>query len=198
MTNLEFDFTYYNNGINYLCGIDEAGRGPVAGPVVAAAVVFSKYISIEGITDSKKITAKQREKLFDVITNKALTYGIGIVGVEEIEEINILQATFKAMKQALNNLSIKPDFVLIDGNLKFENNLPTEAITKGDSKSFVIGAASIIAKVTRDRIMLNLSKEFPNYYWEKNKGYGTKQHFEAIRKYGLTPHHRKSFLKNLF
>ncbi len=193
----DFDNSFLSNDINYICGIDEAGRGPLAGPVVAAAVIFEKDIFIEGIDDSKKLNAKKRGKLFEQIKDKAACYGIGIINENEIDEINILQATLKAMKTAFLSLEIPPDLILIDGNKSFCANAPTKTIVKGDSKSFSIAAASILAKVTRDRIMIEASKKHPNYFWEKNKGYGTKQHIEAIKKYGVTKKHRRSFLKKI-
>ena len=193
----DFDNSFISQDINYICGIDEAGRGPLAGPVVAAAVIFDKDIYIEGINDSKKLAEGKREKLFNEIKNNALSYGIGIIQENEIDEINILQATLKAMKNAFLSLNVKPQLVLIDGNKSFYSETPVKTIVKGDSKSFAIASASILAKVTRDRIMIEASKEFPHYYWEKNKGYGTKQHIEAIKTHGVTKKHRKSFLKNL-
>ncbi|GBD90370.1 ribonuclease HII [bacterium BMS3Abin04] len=192
-----FDRRYLNKSINKIAGVDEAGRGPLAGPVVAAAVIFDDETVIDGINDSKKLTEKKREELFELIVNQSLSYGIGIIDQKEIDEINILQAALKAMKAAVNNLNIKPQLILIDGNKTFNSDIPCKAIVKGDGKSFSIAAASIIAKVTRDRLMINAAKNFPNYLWEKNKGYGTKQHIEAIKKYGLTPLHRKTFLSRI-
>lgn len=198
MNNFDFDLKYYEKGISLLAGVDEAGRGPLAGPVVAAAVIFEKGKYIEGINDSKKLTEKKREELFEQILTEALAVEVAIIEVKEIEKLNILNAALKAMKTAVEKLNPKPEFILIDGNKKFTTNIPAEAIVKGDAKSFVIGAASIVAKVTRDRIMRELDKRFPEYYWAKNKGYGTKQHIEAIKKYGVTEHHRKLFLRKIF
>ena len=198
MNNFDFDLKYYEKGISLLAGVDEAGRGPLAGPVVAAAVIFEKGKYIEGIKDSKKLTEKKREELFEQILTEALAVEVAIIEVKEIEKLNILNAALKAMKTAVEKLNPKPEFILIDGNKKFTTNIPAESIVKGDAKSFVIGAASIVAKVTRDRIMRELDKRFPEYYWAKNKGYGTKQHIEAIKKYGVTEHHRKLFLRKIF
>lgn len=174
--------------------MDEAGRGPLAGPVVAAAVIFDNNTIIRGVNDSKKLSEKSRYKLFDEIISKSIAYSIGVIGQEKIDEINILQATMEAMLQAVNNLSQMADLILIDGNRSFETSMKTLPVIKGDSISFSIAAASIIAKVTRDRIMYQESKHHPEYHWDKNKGYGTKQHVEAIKTYGITSLHRKSFL----
>ncbi len=198
MNNIDFDFKYYEEGISFLAGVDEAGRGPLAGPVVAAAVIFEKGKYINGINDSKKLTEKKREELFEQILTEALAVEVAIIEVDEIERLNILNATLKAMKTAVEKLNPKPEFILIDGNKKFETSVPSETIVKGDAKSFVVGAASIVAKVARDRIMRKLDESFPEYYWAKNKGYGTKQHIEAIKKYGVTEHHRKLFLRKIF
>jgi ribonuclease HII len=192
-----FDKKYFNKEIKYIAGVDEAGRGPLAGPVVAAAVIFSKRTFIEGVNDSKQLTENQREKLFDIIISKALTYSVSVVEPEVIDEVNILNATFRAMKQAVDNLKFKPDLVLVDGNRKFLSDVQVVTIVKGDTKSFSIAAASILAKVTRDRLMKNLAVQYPVYLWEKNKGYPTKQHREIIKKIGASPLHRKSFLKNI-
>ena len=193
----QFDLNYLNNGIKILAGVDEAGRGPLAGPVVAAAVVFPRETEIPKVKDSKKLSEKIRERLFDEIIKNAIAYGIGIVYQNEIDEINILQATLKAMHNAVNSLKIKPSLVLVDGNKKFECESKIETIVKGDSKSFSVAAASIIAKVTRDRIMQILALDYPEYNWHKNKGYGTSEHIEAIKKFGATEIHRRSFLKNI-
>lgn len=198
MNNFNFDLKYYEKGISLLAGVDEAGRGPLAGPVVAAAVIFEKGKYIEGIKDSKKLTEKKREELFEQILSEALAVEVAIIEVAEIEKLNILNAALKAMKTAVEKLNPKPEFILIDGNKKFGTSVPSEAIVKGDAKSFVIGAASIVAKVTRDRIMRELDERFPEYFWAKNKGYGTKQHIEAIKKHGATEHHRKLFLRKIF
>lgn len=192
-----FDLQYSNNSSTLIAGIDEAGRGPLAGPVVAAAVIFKKNIFIEGVNDSKKIKTKQREVLAKIIKEEALSYAYGIINQKTIDRINILQATLKAMQIAVSKLSVKADLILIDGNKAFVSSIPTKTIIKGDSKSFSIASASILAKVKRDEIMKKASLKYPQYSWETNKGYGTKQHIEAIKKYGYTQLHRKSFLNNI-
>jgi ribonuclease HII len=193
----QFDCRFFDRKTRVLAGVDEAGRGPIAGPVVAASVIFDKKTFHKQINDSKKLNAKIRDLLFDWIMENCITYGIGIVDHEEIDRINILQASLKAMKQAVEQMNLKPDLVLIDGNKMFNSELKTKAIVKGDAKSFSIAAASIIAKVTRDRIMTQLSKEFPNYMWNHNKGYATKAHIEAIKKFGVSPLHRITFLNKI-
>jgi ribonuclease HII len=193
----EFDKKYFSKKIKYLAGVDEAGRGPLAGPVVAAAVIFRKSTIIKGINDSKLLTEKQREALYDKIISSAIAYSVSIVEPVVIDEVNILNATLRAMKQAVDDLKIKPDMVLVDGNRKFQSDIPVITIIKGDSKSFSIAAASILAKVTRDRLMKNLALQYPVYLWEQNKGYPTKKHREIIKKLGPSPLHRKSFLKNI-
>lgn len=193
----QFDLEYLKNGYNLLAGIDEAGRGPLAGPVVAAAVIFKKDTFIEGVNDSKKITSKQREVLSELIKKQSLSYAFGIVNHKTIDRINILQATLKAMKTAFNKLDENVDLILIDGNKSFVSSVPIKTIIKGDSKSFSIAAASILAKVKRDEIMRKASLKFPQYFWETNKGYGTKQHIEAIKKHGYTQLHRISFLTKI-
>jgi len=192
-----FDLKYLSENIKLLAGVDEVGRGPLAGPVVAAAVIFDSATIIEGINDSKKLTENKREELNKIIQTKALSFGFGIIEHTEIDEINILQATLKAMKQAIDNLEVRPDVILIDGNKSFDSDIETKTIVKGDSKSFSIAAASILAKVKRDNMMRKFANNYPQYYWEKNKGYGTKQHVEAIKKYGATPLHRKTFLRKI-
>jgi len=192
-----FDKKYFSKKIKYLAGVDEAGRGPLAGPVVAAAVIFRKSTIIKGVNDSKLLTEKQREALYDKIISSAIAYSVSIVEPVVIDEVNILNATLRAMKQAVDDLKIKPDLVLVDGNRKFQSDIPVITIIKGDSKSFSIAAASILAKVTRDRLMKNLAVQFPVYLWGQNKGYPTKQHREIIKKVGPSPLHRKSFLKNI-
>ncbi len=192
-----FDNRYLTKDVKLIAGVDEAGRGPLAGPVVAAAVIFDKNTIIPKVNDSKKISEKKREELYDVILKKALSYGIGIVDHNEIDRINILQASLKAMKKAVKKLKVKPDYILIDGNKSFYTKIPAKPIVKGDSKSFAIAAASIIAKVTRDRVMRRISENFPQYLWYKNKGYATREHIYAIKKYGYTNFHRKTFLKNI-
>lgn len=185
-------------GYKFICGVDEAGRGPLAGPVCAAAVILPEDCEIEGLNDSKKISEKKRELLFDVIIEKALAYSIAFGSVKEIEEYNILEATYIAMNRAINGLNIKPDFALIDGNRVPKGiGIPCETIVKGDAKSCSIAAASILAKVTRDRLMLEYDKKYPEYLFSAHKGYGTKAHYEAIKQHGVCEIHRLSFLKNV-
>lgn len=191
---LEFENQLYQKGINFVAGIDEAGRGPLAGPVCAACVVFPKGVNIEGINDSKKLTEKKREKLFDEIIEKAEVYSIQFVEPEVIDEINIRQATHLAMEKALKALDIVPEHILIDGNDNIPFDVPYTYIIKGDAKSQTIAAASILAKVSRDRLMVKLDEEYPKYGFAKHKGYGTKAHMEAIQTYGITKVHRKSFM----
>lgn len=193
----KFDRKYLSKKIKYLAGVDEAGRGPLAGPVVAAAVIFKKNTQIIAVNDSKLLTEKQREKLYKKIISKALSYSVSVVESSVIDEVNILNATMLAMKQAVESLKIDPDLILVDGNRKFQSEIPVITIVKGDSKSFSIAAASILAKVTRDRLMKNLALEFPNYLWEQNKGYPTRQHREIIKQVGPSPLHRKTFLKKI-
>ena len=190
----KFDKFYFDKGLGFVSGVDEAGRGPLAGPVVAAAVILSEETIIEEVNDSKKLTPKKREILFEIIKSKALSYGIGIVDNTTIDKINILQATFLAMKNALEQLKIKPDIVLVDGNHKIPNlEIKQEALVSGDARSQSIACASILAKVTRDKIMDEYAKQYPQYLFEKHKGYGTKAHIEAIKKFGACPIHRKTF-----
>ena len=190
---LEIEDSLYQRGYKLVCGVDEAGRGPLCGPVVAAAVILNKDEMIEGVNDSKKLSEKKRENLYDIISKKAIAVGVGISDVDIIEDINILNATKLAMKQAINNLKINPDFVLIDGNQMIDIDIDAQTVVSGDAKSESIAAASIIAKVTRDRLLKDYDKKYPEYGFAKHKGYGTKAHIEAIKKYGLTPIHRKSF-----
>lgn len=185
-------------GLNVICGVDEAGRGPLAGPVCAAAVILPKHLEIPGLTDSKKLSDKKRRELFPIIQQQAIAYGIGLASEAEIDEVNILQATFLAMRRALDQLSIRPEIALIDGNRETDFGLPVKTVVKGDSLSANIAAASILAKVTRDNIMVELAKQYPAYGFEIHKGYGTKAHYEALRTYGLCPIHRKSFLKKFY
>ena len=186
-----------NNGYHVVCGVDEAGRGPLAGPVFAAAVILPQNLMIDGLNDSKKLSEKKREILYDKIKNLALTYAVAFATEHEIDEINILNATFLAMKRAVAKLNLKPDIVLVDGNKSPELEISTQTIVKGDSLSASIAAASILAKVERDRLMKNLSKKYPEYNFEKHKGYGTKMHIDLIKKYGPCEIHRKSFLKKI-
>ncbi len=186
-----------DNGYSVVCGVDEAGRGPLAGPVCAAAVILPQDYIIDGLNDSKKLTEKKRDVLFDVIKEKALAYSIAFADEKEIDEINILNATFLAMKRAVDSLEIKPDFVLVDGNRDPKLNIDTKTVIKGDALSHSIAAASVLAKVTRDRFMLEISEKYPEYQFPKHKGYGTKLHYEMLEKYGISDVHRKSFLKKL-
>lgn len=197
MTLAEFDGEYRKE-YTLICGCDEAGRGPLAGDVFAAAVVFDKDTVIEGINDSKKLTEKKREKLFDEIKEKALYWSIKTASVEEIESINILQSAMLAMKRAVEALPVKPDICLIDGNKTPQLDVKAAAIVGGDAKSQSIAAASILAKVARDRYMLELAEKYPEYMFEKHKGYGTKLHYEMIDKFGMSPVHRPSFLKKYY
>ncbi len=192
----KFEKEYFEKGYNLIAGIDEAGRGPLAGPVVAAAVILPKGCLIEGVNDSKKLSEKKREKLYDDIIENAIAWGVGIKDNNVIDEINILEATRFAMHEAIENLQVKPDFIFIDAEKKVDTDkIPYLPIIKGDALSISIAAASIIAKVTRDRMMREYDKEYPEYGFEKHKGYGTKVHVEAIKEHGLTPIHRRSFTK---
>ncbi|CAH2212965.1 ribonuclease HII [Tepidibacter aestuarii] len=193
----EFERWSYENGYTYIGGIDEAGRGPLAGPVVAAVVVFDKDVDIKYINDSKKLSEEKRNELFETIKNEALDYGIGIVDNGKIDEINILNATYLAMKKAINNLKNKPDCLLIDAVTIPNIDIAQKAIIKGDSKSISIAAASILAKVTRDKLMYEYDDKYSEYGFSKHKGYGTKEHYEAIKNQGITPIHRRSFLKSI-
>lgn len=193
-----FDFDNEMRKGRILCGVDEAGRGPLAGDVYAAAVIFDENTIIEGINDSKKLSEKKRELLFDVITDKAKAYCIAAASVDEIEQINILNAAMLAMKRAVEGLEIKPELALVDGNKSPElDGVDTQTVVKGDAKSQSIAAASILAKVARDRYMKALDEEYPRYRFSKHKGYGTKLHYEMIEKFGVSPVHRPSFLKKV-
>ena len=193
----EIEEKLYEQGNKYICGIDEAGRGPLAGPVVVAAVIMPKDSMIEGVNDSKKISEKKREKLYDEITNHAIAWSVGIADQNEIDEINILNATKLALTRAIDGLKIKPDLILVDALTNIDTlGITYQSIIKGDAKCYSIAAASIIAKVTRDRIMRQWDEIYPEYGFEKHKGYGTKLHIEAIKEYGICPLHRKSFVKN--
>ena len=196
------DYTYekaaLDSGFKYICGVDEAGRGPLAGPVCAAAVILPTDLEIKGLNDSKKLSEKKREALFDVICEKALAYSIAYGTLEEIEELNILEATFLAMNRAVEGLNVKADYALIDGNRVPKGiQIPCETVVKGDAKSCSIAAASILAKVTRDRLLLEYDKQYPEYNFKKHKGYGTKEHTDLILKHGPCKLHRRSFLKKL-
>lgn len=201
--NEEIDWLFYENnaltnGYKIICGVDEAGRGPLAGPVYAAAVVLPKGHIIEGVNDSKKLSEKKRELLFDKIIAEAEDYSIGIATPSEIDEINILQATFLAMKRAVEGLKIKPDYAMIDGNKKPNLDIDMETVVKGDAKSASIAAASILAKVSRDRYMLQMAEKYPQYQFEKHKGYGTKLHYEMLDEFGPSEIHRQSFLRTWY
>ena len=195
---LEFEKEALAKGYKSVCGVDEAGRGPLAGPVCAAAVILPEGVIIAGVNDSKKLSEKKRESLFDVIREQALSYSIAYATVDEIEEINILNATMLAMRRAIDGLDIKADYAMIDGNKIPPIDIDAECIVKGDAKSMSIACASILAKVSRDRLLYKYAEEYPMYGFDKHKGYGTKVHREAILKYGPCPYHRKSFLKKLY
>lgn len=195
---LEFEKEALAKGYKSVCGVDEAGRGPLAGPVCAAAVILPEGVIIDGVNDSKKLSEKKRESLFDVIREQALSYSIAYATVDEIEEINILNATILAMRRAIDGLDIKADYAMIDGNKIPPIDIDAECIVKGDAKSMSIACASILAKVSRDRLLYKYAEEYPMYGFDKHKGYGTKVHREAILKYGPCPYHRKSFLKKLY
>lgn len=184
--------------LQLICGVDEAGRGPLAGPVCAAAVILPEHLQIPGLTDSKKLTDKKRRELFPLIQEQAVAYGIGLADQTEIDEINILQATFLAMHRALAQLNVKPELALIDGNRETDFGIPVKTVIKGDSLSANIAAASILAKVTRDDLMQEMAKQYPEYGFDIHKGYGTKAHYEALRRYGPCPIHRRSFLKKFY
>lgn len=188
----------YKTGVQTICGIDEAGRGPLAGPVVVAAVIMPKDSFIEGVNDSKKVSEKKREALYEQITDEAIAWGVGIIDQKEIDEINILNATKKGLTTAIKELKVKPDRIIVDALDKIDTlGIPYTPIIKGDAKCYSIAAASIIAKVTRDRIMRQWDEIYPMYGFEKHKGYGTAMHMQAIREYGLCPLHRRSFTKNI-
>ena len=194
----EIENELYREGFQVICGVDEAGRGPLAGPVCAAAVILPMGWEIPGLTDSKKLTDKKRRELFPIIKEQAIAYGIGLASHEEIDEINILQATYLAMERAMQQLSVRPDIAMIDGNRAKDLGLPVRTVIKGDSLSANIAAASILAKVTRDDLMTELALQYPEYGFDVHKGYGTKAHYEALRNYDASPVHRKSFLKKFY
>lgn len=194
----EIDKSYFKKGYNYICGIDEAGRGPLAGPVVVAAIIMPKDSMIEGVNDSKKVSEKKREKLYELIIEEAISYSVGIVDQNEIDRINILNATKAGLTEAVRTLKVKPELILVDALTNIDTcGVPYQSIIKGDAKSYSIAAASIIAKVTRDRIMREWDKVYPQYGFEKHKGYGTAAHISAIKENGLCPLHRLSFVKNI-
>ena len=194
----EIENSLYAEGYKMICGVDEAGRGPLAGPVCAAAVILPKGLELPGLNDSKKLTDKKRRELFPIIKEQAVAYGIGLASHEEIDEINILQATYLAMERAIAQLEGKADFALIDGNRAKDFGLPVRTVVKGDSLSASIAAASVLAKVTRDDIMLEMAETYPEFGFEVHKGYGTKAHYEALRSHGHSPIHRMSFLKKFY
>ena len=188
----------YNSGVNLICGIDEAGRGPLAGPVVVAAAIMPRDSMIEGVNDSKKVSEKKREKLYDLITDEAIAYGVGIIDQKEIDRINILNATKEGLTMAVKELNPKPDLIIVDALSKIDTEgIPYKSIIKGDAKCYSIACASIIAKVTRDRIMRQWDEVYPQYGFIKHKGYGTAAHISAIKEYGLCPLHRLLFVKNI-
>ena len=193
----QYECELRSKGYKYICGIDEAGRGPLAGPVVVASVIMPKDSIIEGINDSKKVSEKKREKLYDLILEQAISYGVGIIGQDEIDDINILNATKKGLTNSLKELTQRPDLILVDALTNIDTlGIPYESIIKGDAKCYSISAASIIAKVTRDRIMREWDKIYPQYGFATHKGYGTSAHINAIKEYGPCPLHRKTFIKH--
>ncbi len=195
----KFEHIAYDDGFSFVCGVDEAGRGPLAGPVCAAAVILPPDLDIEGLNDSKKLTDKRRRALYDVITEQALAYGIAFASEQEIDRINILQATFLAMRRAVEQLRLRPALALVDGNREPDfGSIPVRTIVKGDSLSANIAAASILAKVTRDRFMEEQDAVYPQYGFALHKGYGTQAHYAALREYGPCPIHRRTFLKKLY
>ena len=194
----EIEETLTQQGVGVICGVDEAGRGPLAGPVYAAAVILPDHLEIPGLDDSKKLTDKRRRELMPIIKEQAIAYGIGVATEKEIDEINILQATFLAMERAIAQLEGKANFALIDGNREKDFGLPVMTVVKGDSRSANIAAASVLAKVSRDDYMDEMAKQYPEYGFEIHKGYGTKAHYEALRTYGHCPLHRVTFLKKFY
>ena len=194
----EIEDGLYAQGITTICGVDEAGRGPLAGPVCAAAVILPPHLEIAGLNDSKKLTDKRRRELMPIIKEQAIAYGIAFATEQEIDELNILQATFLAMERALLQLNVRPDIALIDGNREKDFGLPVQTVVHGDSRSANIAAASVLAKVTRDDLMLEMAEKYPEYQFEVHKGYGTKKHYEALTAHGPSPIHRMSFLKKFY
>ena len=189
---------HFENGVKIICGVDEAGRGPLAGPVCAAAVILPPNADIPGLNDSKKLTDKKRRELYPIIKEQAIAYGIAFADEKEIDDINILQATFLAMQRAIDMLSVKPELALIDGNRAKDFGIPVQTVVHGDSLSASIAAASVLAKVTRDDVMLEMAKQYPEYAFDIHKGYGTKAHYDALRAHGACPIHRMSFLKKFY
>lgn len=194
----EIEDSFYSRGVNVICGVDEAGRGPLAGPVCAAAVILPKHLQLPGLTDSKKLSDKKRRELFPLIREQALAWGVGFASEAEVDEINILQATFLAMKRAMAQLSLSPELALIDGNRETDFGLPVHTVVKGDSLSANIAAASILAKVSRDDYMLDMARQYPQYGFEIHKGYGTRAHYDALREFGPCPIHRRTFLRKFY
>lgn len=194
----EIEDSLFDQGIGVICGVDEAGRGPLAGPVYAAAVILPRDLEIPGLTDSKKLSDKKRRELFPIIQEQAVAFGIGVASEKEIDEINILQATFLAMKRALEKLTVRPDLALIDGNRETDFGVPAKTVVKGDSLSASIAAASILAKVSRDDYMMELAQKYPQYGFDIHKGYGTKAHYQALREFGPSEVHRMTFLKSFY
>ena len=194
----QFEEELFAQGYKLVCGVDEAGRGPLAGPVCAAAVILPEHLEIPGLDDSKKLSDKRRRELFPIIKEQAIAYGIGLASHEEIDEINILQATFLAMERAIAGLQVKPEFALIDGNREKDFGLPVKTVVKGDSLSANIAAASVLAKVTRDMLMEEAAVEYPGYGFEVHKGYGTRAHYDALRQQGACAIHRMTFLKKFY
>lgn len=194
----QIEDNYSSRGFKYICGIDEAGRGPLAGPVCAAAVILPPHVDIPGLDDSKKLSDKRRRELFPVIKEKAIAYGIAFADHNEIDSINILQATFLAMERAVEELILKPDILLIDGNRKKDFGISVETVVHGDSLSASIAAASVLAKVTRDDLMLEMATTYPQYGFDVHKGYGTKAHYAALREFGPSPIHRMTFLRKFY
>ena len=194
----QFEEELFAQGYKLVCGVDEAGRGPLAGPVSAAAVILPEHLEIPGLDDSKKLSDKRRRELFPIIKEQAIAYGIGLASHEEIDEINILQATFLAMERAIAGLQVKPEFALIDGNREKDFGLPVKTVVKGDSLSANIAAASVLAKVTRDMLMEEAAVEYPGYGFEVHKGYGTRAHYDALRQQGACAIHRMTFLKKFY
>lgn len=194
----EIEKDLYDRGLKLICGVDEAGRGPLAGPVCAAAVILPAFAEIPGLNDSKKLSDKRRRELFPLIQEQAVAYSVVMIDEKDIDRINILQATLCAMEQAIANLKIKPEFALIDGNREKDFGVPCQTVVHGDSRSASIAAASILAKVTRDNYMISMAEMYPEYGFEIHKGYGTKAHYQALREHGPCPLHRMTFLKKLY